>query len=373
MHPATARHAAHPDIIQVPTMRVLIFSALVATTLQAQEPPAFADPHRADKVTATASAVEGMLREYAEQQRMPGFAYGVVLDGELLYSGSFGLANIDEVIPAGTETLFRIASMSKSVTALAILQLRDEGKLALDDPASLYVPEMTALRHLAADAPTITIRHLLTHSAGFPEDNPWGDRQLADSDGELRALIAGGVSFSNVPGIEYEYSNLGFALLGQIVQVVSGMDFRDYTRQHVFEPLGMHSTVWEYERAPANRLALGYDWLDGSWVNIPLEHHGSFGAMGGLITSSLRGRPGAIQRMARSAELRSGKCTSRGGSRHCYRTSGIRMAAAARRRRHTPTDCAGCRTATARSPSAIAAGSPDSAVTGRCCPTTASP
>jgi CubicO group peptidase (beta-lactamase class C family) len=285
MHPANARHRAHFDVIQVPTMRVVILSALVATTLQAQEPPAFADPHRADKVTATASAVEGMFREYAEQQHMPGLAYGIVLDGELLYSGSVGLANIEGGIPAGTETLFRIASMSKSVTALAILQLRDEGKLALDDPASMYVPEMLELRYLSTDAPTITIRHLLTHSAGFPEDNPWGDRQLADSDGELRALIAGGVSFSNVPGIAYEYSNLGFALLGQIVQVVSGQDFRDYTRQHVFEPLGMHSTVWEYERAPAHRLALGYNWIDESWVNIPLEHHGSFGAMGGLITS----------------------------------------------------------------------------------------
>jgi CubicO group peptidase (beta-lactamase class C family) len=285
MHPATARHRAHPDFTQVPTMRVLILSALLATALQAQEPPAFTDPRRADRATATATAVEGMFREYAEQQRMPGFAYGIVLDGELLYSGGFGLANIEEGIPAGTETLFRIASMSKSVTALAILQLRNEGRLALDDPVAKYLPEMTELRYLTTDAPTITIRHLLTHSAGFPEDNPWGDRQLADSDGELRALIAGGVSFSNVPGIAYEYSNLGFALLGQVVQVVSGMDFRDYTRRHVFEPLGMRNTVWEYERAPANRLALGYDWIDESWVNIPLEHHGSFGAMGGLITS----------------------------------------------------------------------------------------
>jgi CubicO group peptidase (beta-lactamase class C family) len=266
-------------------MRVVILTALLATTLQAQEPPAFADPNRADKVTATAAVVEGMFHEYAEQQHMPGFAYGVVLDGTLLLSGGFGLANIEKGIPAGTETLFRIASMSKSFTALAVLQLRDEGELDLDDPASLYVPEMAELVYLTSDAPTITIRHLLTHSTGFPEDNPWGDRQLADSDEELRSLIAGGVSFSNVPGVEYEYSNLGFALLGQIVQVASGMEFRDYMRRHVFEPLGMRSTVWEYERASADRLALGYDWVDGSWVNIPLEHHGAFGAMGGLITS----------------------------------------------------------------------------------------
>ncbi len=266
-------------------MRLLILAVFVASSLQAQEPAVFTDPDRAEKVQTTASAVEQMFREYAEGRHMPGFAYGVVLDGELVYSGAYGLANIEEQIPATTSSLFRIASMSKSFTAVAILQLRDAGKLSLDDPASMYLPEMRNLTYLTTDAPEITIRHLLTHAGGFPEDNPWGDRQLADSDEELRALIAEGVSFSNVPGVTYEYSNLGVALLGQIVQVVSGMDFQDYTRENIFEPLGMNSTVWEYERAPAERLALGYDWVDEAWINIPLEHHGAYGAMGGLITS----------------------------------------------------------------------------------------
>ncbi|MEE9473195.1 MAG: serine hydrolase domain-containing protein [Acidimicrobiia bacterium] len=266
-------------------MRLLIIGLFLASTLQAQRPAVFTDPDRADKVAATAATVAQIFREYSEQRHMPGFVYGFVLDGELVYSGSFGLANLDEKIAADTKSLFRIASMSKSFTALAILQLRDEGRLSLDDPVSQYLPEMKALTYLTTDAPEITIRHLLTHSAGFPEDNPWGDRQLADSDEELMELIAGGVSFSNVPGVEYEYSNLGFALLGQIVRVVSGMDFQDYTAEHIFEPLGMNSTVWEYENAPGDHLALGYDWVDEAWVNIPLEHHGSFGAMGGLITS----------------------------------------------------------------------------------------
>jgi CubicO group peptidase (beta-lactamase class C family) len=263
----------------------LVLCLLAASAVDAQQPPAFTDPARAEKVAATAHAVRQMFEAHAERQHLPGLAWGVVLDGRLLYAGSVGRANLDAAIPADQRSLFRIASMSKSFTALAILQLRDAGKLSLDDPASNYIPEMKHLTLLTTDAPVITIRHLLTHSAGFPEDNPWGDRQLADSDQELRAFVADGVSFSNVPGVEYEYSNLGFALLGQIVQVVSGMDYRDYTRTHIFDPLGMTSTVWEYERAPAERLALGYDWVDGAWVSIPLEHHGSFGAMGGLITS----------------------------------------------------------------------------------------
>lgn len=266
-------------------MRYLILVLCLAAPLHAQTVAEFDDPDRAPKVAATESDVDQIFRNYAERQHLPGFAYGVVLDGELVYSAGFGTANLERQIPASTETLFRVASMSKSFTAASILQLRDAGKLSLDDPVSKYLPEVGDLTLLTTDAPQITIRHLLTHSAGFPEDNPWGDRQLADSDAELMGLIAGGVSFSNVPGIEFEYSNLGFALLGQIVQVVSGMSFQEYTRQNIFDPLGMRRTVWEYENAPPEDIALGYAWQDETWVSIPLEHHGSFGAMGGLITS----------------------------------------------------------------------------------------
>ncbi len=258
---------------------------LQAEGLNAQSTPEFTDAHRARRVAETAGTVERMFREHAEREHLPGFAYGIVLDGELVYAGAFGTANLGAQTPASTRTLFRIASMSKSVTAMAILQLRDEGWLRLDDPISRYIPEAEALALLTTDAPDITIRHLLTHSAGFPEDNPWGDRQLAESDAMLRGMLTDGVSFSNAPGVTYEYSNLGFALLGQIVEVVSGESLPTYTRAEIFEPLGMASTVWEYERADTDRLALGYAWLDGQWVHVPHEHHGSFGAMGGLITS----------------------------------------------------------------------------------------
>jgi CubicO group peptidase (beta-lactamase class C family) len=276
---------SRPLTQQVPIMRLLCLGILVTSALQAQHAPAFTDPDRAAKVRATAPVVERLFRESWERQRMPALAYGVVLDGDLVYSGAFGQSNVASGTAADTKTLFRIASMSKSFTALAILQLRDAGRLDLDDRVADYIPEMARVTPLTTDAPAITIRHLLTHSAGFPEDNPWGDRQLADTDEELRALVAGGISFSNVPGVEYEYSNLGFALLGQIVQVASGMEFRRYMAERVFGPLGMTATVWEYDRAPAARLAHGYDWVDDTWAEIPLEHHGAFGAMGGLITS----------------------------------------------------------------------------------------
>lgn len=248
-------------------------------------PPVYHDADRAERIKATKSFVDDMFREYMEKQHMPGLVYGVVLDGKLLYSGGFGFTNLEKNYAADATSMFRIASMSKSFTALAILQLRDAGKLDLDDPASMYIPEMKNLRLLTSDAPVITIRHLLTHGSGLPEDNAWGDRQLADTDAELRKLMADGPSFSNATGVEYEYSNVGFALLGQIVQVVSGVSFEEYTWEHIFKPLGMKNTVWEFTKAPPQKLALGYGWVNDSYQNIPLLHHGSYGAMGGLITT----------------------------------------------------------------------------------------
>lgn len=237
-----------------------------------------------EQIQAAAPVVDRLFRDHAAGRHMPGLAWGVVLDGRLLLSGGCGYADLENRLPATPQTLFRAASMSKSFTAMAILQLRDAGRLRLDDPAALYLPEMEKLRYLTADAPPITIRDLLTHGAGFPEDNPWGDRQLERSDAELRRLLPA-ASMANAPGVAYEYSNLGFALLGQIVQTVSGMDFQEYTREYIFKPLGMTATLWEYSQAPPAQLARGYERRGEDFAAVPLLHHGAYGAMGGLITT----------------------------------------------------------------------------------------
>ena len=96
---------------------------------------------------------------------------------------------------------------------MAILKLRDEGKLSLDDKASKYIPELKN-QGLTTDAAPITIRDLLTHAAGFPEDNPWGDRQLEKTSQEFLAFIKKGIHFSTATGLSYEYSNVGFACSG---------------------------------------------------------------------------------------------------------------------------------------------------------------
>jgi CubicO group peptidase (beta-lactamase class C family) len=165
--------------------------------------------------------------------------------------------------------------MSKSFTAMAILKLRDEGKLKLDDPAYLYIPEIKGIKYLTKDASPITIRNLLTHSAGFPEDNPWGDRQLANTDEQLIDLYKKGLSFSNDPGLGYEYSNLGFATLGYIIKKVSGKSYQEYITENILKPLGMTHTYYEYDKVPKELLAHGYRWIDNHWVEQPMLHDGS--------------------------------------------------------------------------------------------------
>ena len=249
------------------------------------QPPVFTDASRRSKLEQAWPVVEKMYQDYAAKNHFPGLVFGLVVDGQLLKAGSTGFTNLVQKTPASPTSLFRIASMTKSLTAMAILKLRDEGRLRLDDPAEQYVPQLKKLRYLTADAPRITIRHLLTHAAGFPEDNPYGDRQLGDSEADLTKLIEGGISLSNAPGVAYEYSNLGFVLLGRILTNVSGKPYQQYITESILKPLGMTHTRWEYADVPADKLAHGYRWETGQWREEALLHDGSHGAMGGLITS----------------------------------------------------------------------------------------
>lgn len=254
-------------------------------TLNAQTGPTGADGDRLRNIRETQAVVDSLYRSLALARHLPGLSYALVADGQVVYSSSFGYARPETKTLVSGSTVFRMASMTKSFTALAILQLRDAGKLQLDDPAERYIPALKSLRYPTADAPRITIRHLLTHTAGFPEDNPWGDRQLEATDSALLGLAAG-ASLSTTPGTAYEYSNLGFALLGRVITVVSGQPYQQYITQNILLPLGLRSTGWEYARVPAERLAPGYRWQDDHWEQEALLHDGAYGAMGGLLTTT---------------------------------------------------------------------------------------
>lgn len=248
-------------------------------------PAQFIDPAREARLAAAFPEVDRLVKEFLGREQVPGAAWGIVVDGKVAHIGTSGLRDVDAGQPVAGDSVFRIASMTKSFTAMAILQLRDAGKLALDDPAEKYLPELRTLRYPTADSPRLTLRHLLTHSGGFPEDNPWGDQQLSLTDEQFTALLREGIPFSNSPGIAYEYSNYGFAILGRVVTRVSGLPYARYVEQHILQPLQMRSTTLEPARVPADRLALGYRWEDGQWKLEPQLADGAFGAMGGMLTS----------------------------------------------------------------------------------------
>jgi CubicO group peptidase (beta-lactamase class C family) len=229
--------------------------------------------------------IDSLYSAFAKENHLPGVAYGIIIDTSLVCSGAAGYANLADSTPVTIATAFRAASMSKSFTALAILRLRDEGKLRLDDPVSRWLPELDNPGYLSDDAPVLTIRHLLTHTGGFPQDDPWADRQLETTEEELTAMIREGLTMSNVPGITYEYSNLGYTLLGQVIKAVTGVSYQAYIDSVVFVPLGMGSTVWEYGDLPAGVMAQGYRYRDGDWSEEELLHDGPFGAMGGLVST----------------------------------------------------------------------------------------
>jgi CubicO group peptidase (beta-lactamase class C family) len=249
-------------------------------------PPArFSDPDRLAKLSASFPQIDQLMRDFADRSHVPGIAYGIIVDGRLVHAGTVGYRELSTRSPVDTQTVFRIASMTKSFTALSILQLRDEGKLSLDDPAERYIPELKELRYPTRDAPRITIRHLLSHSAGFPEDNPWGDQQLARTDDEMSRMMRGGIPFSNAPGLAYEYSNYGFAILGRIVAKVSGMPYTQYVTTRILRPLGMTETRLQAAAVPPNRLAHGYRRQDEQWLEEKQLPDGAFGSMGGMLTS----------------------------------------------------------------------------------------
>jgi CubicO group peptidase (beta-lactamase class C family) len=267
-------------------MRAIALAALLAAAapVAAQAP---VEPPAAPALDAAMPELDAIFRRYMEENHVPGLVYGIVRDGRLVVARPMGVQDPDSKRPVTPETLFRIASMSKAFTALAILKLRDAGRLSLDAPAETYVPEMRGWKYPTADSPKIRVRDLLSHAAGFVTDDPWGDRQTPMPEPEFSRLLRAGVPFQRAPQTAYEYSNLGFAILGRIVTNVSGRPFEDYIQSEIMRPLGMASTGYDYTKARQERRALGYRWENGAWSREPDLARGAFGAMGGVQTSAV--------------------------------------------------------------------------------------
>ena len=235
----------------------------------------------------TASAValaDERLAAFRTEIDAPGIAYGLVKDGELVHAAGTGEVVLGSGRVPALDDVFRIASMTKSFTASAVLLLRDRGALRLDDPLSDHLLWTGGLR-AEGGGPDITLRDLLSMNAGFPTDDPWGDRHESLGIEDFDALVANGISFARPPRTGYEYSNLGYALLGRVVTVVSGTDYREFVASELLAPLGMTATRYDAREVPADRLVQGYHPVEAGLVPEPLSVPGAFSAMGGLHSS----------------------------------------------------------------------------------------
>jgi D-alanyl-D-alanine-carboxypeptidase/D-alanyl-D-alanine-endopeptidase len=267
-------------------VRIMFAAALIAVMAVPEIAPAQTLPETESPIRAQAKELDAIFERYLAKTPTPGLVYGIVAEGRLVHVRGFGVQDLDARRPVTADSLFRIASMTKAFTALAILSLRDAGKLSLDDLAEKHVPEMRGWKYPTADSPRIRIRDLLSHTAGFVTDDPWGDRQTPLPEVEFTRMLAAGVPFSRPPQTQHEYSNFGYALLGRIVANVSGLPYRSYVERTILKPLGMTSSGFEVGEAPRERRALGYRWEDDRWSEEPTMAHGAFGAMGGLQVSA---------------------------------------------------------------------------------------
>lgn len=265
---------------------------LVPAAPRAQPAPAApggATPHPAGPGASPAAVyatIDRIFEDYRLDAHVPGLVYGIVADGRLVHVGASGVQDLESKRPVTPDTLFRIASMTKAFTALTVLKLRDDGRVRLDALAEEYVPELRAWTYPTSDSPRIRVRDLLTHTAGFVTDDPWGDRQTPLPEAEFTRLLRDGVPFTRAPETAYEYSNLGYALLGRIVTNVSKHPYEETITATLLRPLGMTSSGFYFDAAPPERRALGYRWEDEAWRREPDLGPGAFGAMGGLQTSA---------------------------------------------------------------------------------------
>jgi CubicO group peptidase (beta-lactamase class C family) len=296
-----ARALAHAAAAWRRTTASAALCSTVALSAAAAPPPAAAEDGPPPTASAQAAPVprpapplpaavvaraDRIFEDFRLDAHVPGIVYGIVVDGRLVHVGTSGVQDLESRRAVTPDTLFRIASMTKAFTALTVLKLRDDGAVRLDAPAEDYVPELRDWKYPTADAPRIRVRDLLNHTAGFVTDDPWGDRQTPLPDEDFSRLLREGVPFTRVPGTAFEYSNLGYALLGRIVTNASRAPYADTIERTLLRPLGMTASGFRFDAAPPERRALGYRWEDDAWRREPDLAHGAFGAMGGLQTSA---------------------------------------------------------------------------------------
>ena len=251
---------------------------------------------------------------------LPGIAVGVVSDQQLVWSQGYGFADIKAKTPMSSATKFRMASHSKLFNAIAIMQLREEGKLRLDDPVVKYLPWFKA-KPAGDDDGVITIEQLLTHSSGLPREanDHWVTNEFPTRE-ELKRLFADRQA-AFPPATRVKYSNLAVAVAGMVVEEVSGMSWADYVEKNIFKPLDMNDSSVDKNVAG---LAVGYGrrMPDGSRAIMPFIDARSMGAAAG-ITSTVSDMAKFVSSQFRKGTRSGAQILSTGSMREMHRVRSV--------------------------------------------------
>ena len=203
------------------------------------------------------SAVEQVFRQQIQAAGIVGGSILVVRDGNIVATATEGYQDLNTQRPIDAETIFHWASITKTFTGIAIMQLRDRGLLALDDPIVKFVPEFRAVHNPYGDIEQVTIRHMMTHSSGLRAPTwPWGgDKPWQPFEPTRWAQLVAMFPYTELnfkPGTKYSYSNPGIIFLGRIIELLSGDDYEMYITKNILMPLGMHASF--FDRAPYHLL-----------------------------------------------------------------------------------------------------------------------
>lgn len=211
-------------------------------------------------VVARADKVDDYVNGVMLKQHIPGLSLAVIKDGKILKAEGYGLANVELNVPARADTVYKIGSVSKQFISAGILLLAQEGKLSLDDPISKYLdgtPETWK---------PITIRHLLTHTSGIVREAPGFDPLKIQSDAEV-IKTAYPLPLRFAPGEKWEYCNVGYFSLAEIIRKVTGKAWGDYLNEALFKPLEMNATRTTNMTELVPNRANGYGWREGKYQN----------------------------------------------------------------------------------------------------------
>jgi D-alanyl-D-alanine carboxypeptidase len=211
-------------------------------------------PPRISSEAMSLAEIEAFLSRLVATEAPPSVSVVVVQDGRVVYDRAFGMADGPKQRVATPETVYHWWSMTKIVTAIAIMQLHEQGKLELDDPVTMYLPDIV-VRYPTGNQPPITIRQLLNHTSGLPDTVPamlgWVhyDDTLVDQRQLLRQHLPAFNQLQSMPGTRSSYSNLGYMVLGEVIEVVSKQSYANYIQEHILDPLAMEQTGFLYTPA----------------------------------------------------------------------------------------------------------------------------